>query len=275
MKISIVGCGWLGLPLASHFISNGHIVSGTTRSTEKSSALRRANITAYQFTLGDDLSDKTLDSLFCVDALVLNLPPGRRTMDEQWFTEHMQQFIDISHERGCKNLLFVSTTSVYGSAEGKVNEHSAVSPDTASGRAHVALEKHLFEVFAEHGAVIRLAGLVNETRHPVKFLSGRVDIPNPNQCVNLVHQHDVIAAIDAIITANKFGKTYVLCSHEHPSRKDYYTWAATQLGLPRPAFTDEQSSDVTGKLVDAGESLRTLELELNYPSPYDMISRPD
>jgi UDP-glucose 6-dehydrogenase len=35
MKISIVGCGWLGLPLGEKLAKSGHQVFGSTTSVEK------------------------------------------------------------------------------------------------------------------------------------------------------------------------------------------------------------------------------------------------
>ena len=34
-KIGIIGCGWLGLPLAKLFLKNGFLVKGSTTSKEK------------------------------------------------------------------------------------------------------------------------------------------------------------------------------------------------------------------------------------------------
>ena len=34
-KIGIIGCGWLGLPLAKEFISNNYKVKGSTTTKEK------------------------------------------------------------------------------------------------------------------------------------------------------------------------------------------------------------------------------------------------
>ena len=41
-KISILGCGWLGLPLAKALIENGFSVKGSTTSTDKLTALENA-----------------------------------------------------------------------------------------------------------------------------------------------------------------------------------------------------------------------------------------
>ena len=46
-KISILGCGWLGLPLAKALIGNGFSVNGSTTSIDKIGLLENAGITPF------------------------------------------------------------------------------------------------------------------------------------------------------------------------------------------------------------------------------------
>ena len=46
-KIGIIGCGWLGLPLAKEFISNNYKVKGSTTTKEKLEILKTEGIEAY------------------------------------------------------------------------------------------------------------------------------------------------------------------------------------------------------------------------------------
>lgn len=41
-KISVLGCGWLGLPLSKKLIESGFVVKGSTTSSEKLSQLEDA-----------------------------------------------------------------------------------------------------------------------------------------------------------------------------------------------------------------------------------------
>ena len=43
-KMAILGCGWLGLPLAKYFTSKGYIVKGSTTSIEKIEILKSFSI---------------------------------------------------------------------------------------------------------------------------------------------------------------------------------------------------------------------------------------
>ena len=51
-QISILGCGWLGLPLAKHFISKNYEVKGSTTTQEKTQMLADNKISPYLIKLG-------------------------------------------------------------------------------------------------------------------------------------------------------------------------------------------------------------------------------
>ena len=46
-QISILGCGWLGLPLAKSLLEKGFSINGSTTSFEKISILDKAGITPF------------------------------------------------------------------------------------------------------------------------------------------------------------------------------------------------------------------------------------
>ena len=48
-KIGIIGCGWLGLPLAKMFVSNNYKVKGSTTSKEKIEILKKEGIEPFFF----------------------------------------------------------------------------------------------------------------------------------------------------------------------------------------------------------------------------------
>ena len=50
-KISILGCGWLGLPLAKSLLSKGHEIKGSTTSESKLEMLKNAGILPFQIQL--------------------------------------------------------------------------------------------------------------------------------------------------------------------------------------------------------------------------------
>ncbi|MDD1781792.1 SDR family oxidoreductase [Enterovibrio sp. ZSDZ35] len=266
-SISVCGCGWLGMPLAKQLVSSGFKVIGTKRSASDAEALNQYGIHGIQFDLMTFDRSPPNTAIFDADTLVLNIPPGRRTIDKASFVTGMKAVIDEAKSQGVGQVIFISTTSVYGSAKGVIDESTLCTPDTESGMAHVELEQHVIKQFADQGVVLRLSGLVGGERHPARYLAGRKDIANGNDPVNLIHRDDCINAIQAIIEQNLTGGVYHLSAQEHPTRAAFYQWAAAEMGMEPPTFLD---SDGTGKCIDAEATQSALSLMLKYPSPYDM-----
>lgn len=270
MQIAIIGCGWLGLPLALSLQKSGHSIVATRRSKDDCSQLSSLGFTGLPFELGATLTDKKLAPIFNSDLLILNIPVGRKNITSDTFEANMHDLLRHAVGSKIQQVIFVSTTSVYGDQNAVFAEKSPTSPDTQSGKINLAVERLVQQHFSEDACVIRLSGLVGENRHPVNYLAGKSDLAAPNKVVNLVHQQDVLQSIEHIIKNGIWGNTLVLSATEHPTRQDYYTWAAQQLNLDPPSFIEEQGPPV-GKLIDSSESLGLLGMMLKYPSPYDML----
>jgi nucleoside-diphosphate-sugar epimerase len=95
--------------------------------------------------------------------------------------------------------------------------------------------------------VIRFGGLIGDNRHPIRFLTGRQNLENPDAPINLIHQTDCIGIIEKIIEQDCFGETFNAVTPFHPSRKYYYTQKATEFNLPLPEF--DESNPSVGKTI--------------------------
>jgi nucleoside-diphosphate-sugar epimerase len=270
MQISVVGCGWLGLPLAINLQESGHNIVATCRSQQKADKLTQLGFDAECFELGDELGHSRLAKLFNSTVLVLNVPVGRKSPITEHYVQYMEALLKHAANSQIQNLIFISTTSVYGDTSGTVTEQSPTHPQTQSGRINLTVEALVRENFAGSSTVIRAAGLVGNGRHPANYLAGKIGLLKPDHIVNLIHQDDVVCAIKTVIERNIWGQTLHLSASEHPSRAQYYTWAAGKLGLSAPKFV-ESTGVALGKEIDATRSLQVLGLSLKYPSPFDML----
>lgn len=274
MQISILGCGWLGLPLAKKLILSGHNIVATRRSEESAAALSQSGITGLSYALGDNLAKPYFSPIFQSELLILNIPPGRKTFSPDIFTAQMMDLIQQAKERGVAKVLFISTSAVYGENSRVVYEYSEPDPNSHSAKAHLKIEQFCQQLYADKACILRLSGLVGPGRHPINSLAGKTDLANGQRQVNLIHQEDVIQAILNIIDNKVFGHTLHLSCLAHPSRKDYYQWAAGQLDLPAPEFLPLHDALDTGKQINAELTLDKLALSLRYPNPRDMLTCP-
>ncbi|TDF34688.1 NAD-dependent epimerase/dehydratase family protein [Alteromonadaceae bacterium M269] len=273
---AIVGAGWLGLELAKTLVKDGKRVIATCRTEEKANQIRDNGFGVLTYHLGQDVEAIELSSLFQANTLVLNIAPGKMKEDIELFIQYMtnlvEKFMQTPRQGGnVPNVLFISTTSVYGERVREVKEGDEVEPSTISAKAHVRLEEYLHKHYPKQATVLRLAGLVGADRHPVRHLVKKSPLSAANKRVNLIDRADVIQAIQAIEDKGLWGEILHLSSQEHPSRKDYYCWAADKLGLNKPVFNDENAEDV-GKTINCQQTLAKLGLTLTYASPYDILA---
>lgn len=268
MKIAVIGAGWLGLPLCQQLKKSGKTVFATKRTVEDAEKLTFQGIDAFPYQLGDECLPETIADC---DIYIINIAGGRHRLDKDLFQTQMQKLMEQCINEETKKLLFVSTTSVYGERSREILENSEVEPLTDSACAHVFIENFLKEAYAKQCCILRLAGLIGEDRNPAYHFEGKKGVTAAHKMVNFVHQQDAITAILKIVDNNHWGRVFHLCATEHPSRLAYYTQAAVTLDLVPPEFLDESEQPVVGKKVDSTETLKILDMTLQYPSPMDML----
>lgn len=238
-KIGVIGCGWLGLPLAISFIKDGYTVHGSTTSLEKIALLTNAGIVPFVISLLENqIQGDIAYFLSDIETLVINVPPKLRGIGpKENYVKKMQLLHQEISKSNITNVIFVSSTSVYGDIEGEVTEDTTPQPSTESGRQILASE----HIFKSDGAisttVIRFGGLTGPNRNPITMLSGRKDIPNGNYPVNLIHLNDCIAIIKNAIYNDWQDEVLNAVYPYHPSKEKYYTKQALALNIEPPIYT--------------------------------------
>ena len=258
-QISILGCGWLGLPLAKALLENGFLVKGSTTSVGKLSVLENLGIQAFQIELSETKIQGEVDSfLENSKILIIDVPPKLRGNSKENFVFKIKNVISFIEKSTVENVIFISSTSVYGdtSTSLSVTEETELNPDTESGRQLVQTEQLLQSNSNFKTTILRFGGLIGEDRHPIKFLAGRKNIENPNAPINLIHQEDCIGIIMEILRQNSWNETFNAVTPFHPSRKEYYTQKAIDLALDLPEFNAENSN--FGKTISSSKVEKVL-----------------
>lgn len=270
-RVSIVGLGWLGTPLAMALKAAGWQVSGSKTTADGVAAARLCGINSYQLTLTPEpLCDADVfDELFSADTLVITLPAGRSEQESATALASVQQVVDSALAYRVPHLIFTSSTAVYGQATGVVNELTPRQSQNAVGRRLIELEDWLHLLPGIAVDILRLSGLVGPDRHPGRFLAGKQRLSGGAQCVNLVHLDDVVAAILLLLEKPQGGNIYNLSAPVHPTRQAFYTAAARQLLLIPPTFLSEAING-SGKIIDGGKICRERGFHYRWPDPMQM-----
>jgi nucleoside-diphosphate-sugar epimerase len=242
-KISILGCGWLGFPLAKALLENGFSVNGSTTTTDKTSLLENAGITPFLIELGGNEINGNIDEFLEESRiLIINIPPKLRGNSSENFVFKIKNSILFIEKSKIKKVLFVSSTSVYSDKDTVVTEETVPNPDTESGKQLLECEKLLQDNSHFETTILRFGGLIGEDRHPIHFLAGRTKIEIPDAPINLIHQEDCIGIILKIIDRNCWGETFNAVAPFHPSREEYYSQKAKEYNLELPIFVTSKPS---------------------------------
>lgn len=263
--ISIVGLGWLGLPLYKHLTHLGFTCKGSTTTLSKKNQLNGENIDTHILKLKDTTIEGNIENCFKnTDVLILNTPPGLRKNPDSNYVAKIAQLIPFIEKFGIKKVLFISSTSVFKDQSHFPTIQNNTPPDSESnaGKQLQTVEKLISSNTNFESTILRFSGLVNDERHPARMMSKRLLVQNGEAPVNLIHRNDCIEIITAIIQQNQWGKIFNASSPKHPSKKNYYTAVCSRLKLNTPNFDTNTPSK--GKLID-GEATSKI---LNYTYKY-------
>ncbi|WP_298151412.1 NAD(P)H-binding protein [Flavobacterium sp.] len=258
-KISILGCGWLGLPLAETLILGGYAVKGSTTSPEKIEMLESCGIKPFVITLHENGIDGEIE-LFLegCDWLIIDFPPKLRTGTGESFLKKINNLVPYIEKAQVPNVIFISSTSVYADGESIVTEETLAMPLTESGKQLLAAENLLLSKdFLT--TIIRFGGLIGNDRHPVFHLAGKTDLENPKSPINLIHLSDCIGIIDLILKKQPGKIVFNAVAPFHPSREMYYQMKASALHLEKPIFKTD--SEQSGKLILSDKLITLLDYQ--------------
>ncbi|HNP31810.1 MAG TPA: NAD(P)H-binding protein [Flavobacterium sp.] len=267
-QISILGCGWLGLPLAKSLIEKGFSVKGSTTSLEKISVLENAGIDAFQIEIGENkIKGDIVSFLKNSEILIIDFPPKLRGNSNENFVKKIQNLILYIEKSNVEKVIFTSSTSFYADGTStalSVTESTKPNPDTESGKQLLEAEILLQNNTNFKTTIIRFGGLIAEDRHPVYHLAGKQGLENSEAPINLIHLTDCIGIIEKIIEIDIWNNTFNAVAPFHPTRKEYYGQKAMELGLPLPEFAEVTTS--FGKTIFSNYLEETLDYKFQKPN---------
>lgn len=273
MTVSIVGCGWLGLPLGEFLIQKNIHIKGSTTTPTKLTTLESKGIQPFLLDLrsinlseSDSLNGNTLKEFFRTDILFINIPPNRRNPNIlQDYPAWIKFLAEKCEVFKVKKVIFIGSTGVYPNFNRIVTEETTPSPETDSQKAIIIAEQILQKNKNFETTVLRLAGLVGKNRIPARWLAGKENVTEKNIPVNLVHLEDCVGTSYAVIKNDIFGETFNICADEHPTKEEFYTHQAKKYNLNAPTFSDK--SGQAFKIVSNEKSKVVLNYKYKRPNP--------
>jgi nucleoside-diphosphate-sugar epimerase len=242
-KVSILGCGWLGKPLAVSLLEDGFKVKGSTTTEDKLADLKSHGIESFMV----DITDFEEYEVF-LDADILIIAITSKDIDG------FERLIAQIQDSEIQKVIFISSTSVYKMMNKIMTEEDAVLAIPLTEIENLLKENTFFET-----TIIRFSGLFGGERHPANWFKNGRKIIQPRGFVNMIHQEDCIEIIHEVITQNCWNEIFNACSNHHPTRREFYTIAKLSMGFELPQF--EENEVYEWKIISSKKVQRVLGYE--------------
>lgn len=265
-SVSVLGCGWLGLPLAQALVVEGYRVKGSTTDSQKIPVLEKAGIFSFCLTVAERIQGSDVSDFFDSDIVVINLPFRRDFENPQEYYNQIQSIIfECEKSKKVQFVIFTSSTSIYPSFIEQAYEDAIFQPDQHRSKVLLNIERALLSNRSFAATIVRLSGLYGYDRKIGAFLAGKKNLSNAESLVNLIHQDDAVGLIKEIIVQNARGEIFNACSDYHPTRRELYTKAARHRGLAIPEFIAKERSP--SKIVLNDKVKKVLGYQFLHPDP--------
>jgi nucleoside-diphosphate-sugar epimerase len=204
---------------------------------EKIGVLQHVGIDSFLVSLTEKgVQGDLVGFLSGIETLVINIPPKLRGPKQEDYVLKMQFLLNAVQRYKIGKVIFVSSTSVYGNLSDVVTEATIPRPTSESGRQLLAAEKIFQDELSLKTTIVRFGGLIGNDRHPIYHLTGKKDLDNGGDPVNLIHQNDCIRILEHIILNDWWDETFNGVYPHHPTKDDYYRAEALKRNLLPPAY---------------------------------------
>ncbi|TWU21932.1 SDR family oxidoreductase [Bythopirellula polymerisocia] len=244
MKALVVGCGYLGQRVARLWQTAGAEVHVVTRSKERA---REFAAQGFLPLVAEIMASDSLVNLPQVDSVLFAVGYDRNSSVPigEVYAPGLANVLD-SLPAGTGRVIYISSTGVYGPAEGEwVDELTPPNPQRAGGHASLAAEQVLAaQQIGASSVILRLAGIYGSGRIPYldKLRAGEPLAVPSEGWLNLIHVDD---AAEVVLAACRWAESCklnsgpeVFCVSDGSPvvRGDYYREVARLIGSAEPRF---------------------------------------
>ena len=251
-NISILGCGWLGFPLALTLTKKGYSIKGSITSEIKVEKLKSNGVQPFIINLSN--RENEFEKFLNSEVLIIAIP-SKNIADFKNLISHIEN-------SKIKTILFISSTSVYPNSNSIVTENSLIKKNPLSEIELLFKTNTNFK-----STILRFGGLIGYDRKPGNFFKNGKIINFPDAFVNLIHRDDCIQIIKEIIEKNIWNKTLNACTDTHPKRRDFYAKEFKKEGRNNPTFNELASNEY--KIINS-DQLKSI---LNYNFIYSDLMK--
>ena len=270
-RISILGCGWLGFPLAQRLLADdiSSIIKGSTTSADKIEHFKNAGIQPFLFNLNPELAGENsqITSFFDTDILVISIPPKLSKNEQDFHPNQIKSVVEHIKLSPIKEIVFVSSTSIYPDLNRVVVENDVTAPEQSPSPALVEAENLLLNLRKDRKvSILRHGGLLGYNRIPGKYVRGQKDMTTASIPVNYIHRDDAAGIISSILKKGLVNETFNIVAPLHPTRREIYEKSCAQFNWEAPTFSEPEIRP-DFKIISAEKLNSFYPYDFKYPDP--------
>ena len=232
-RIGLIGCGWLGKPLA-RALSRNHQLQCYTRKAQVEEG--------FEYILKPEAGHSFWDQ----DIFIIAIP----TKDD--YLQSLKAFCSQMNPQA--SVILCSSTSVYKEFEREVDESATITQPSLQKEAENLLLAERKDLL-----ILRLGGLMGEDRIAGRWKSVSTFTDSP---VNYIHQDDAVAIISGLIEKGIKTGIYNLVAPKHPLRSAVHQKNSEIFGFELGSF-----KDLSHRVVNGDKIIRTLNYIFLHPDP--------
>jgi nucleoside-diphosphate-sugar epimerase len=269
MRVLIVGCGYVGVPLGAEFVRLGHEVFGLRRNSAAENELKAAGIRPLtgDVTKPDELQKLPREFDWVVNCVAAG---GDAENYREVYLQGTRNLIEWLAPNPPKKFVYTGSTSVYGQNDGsQVKESSPTEPVSETSKILLETEKVLLDAAVQKkfpAVILRVAGIYGPDRgHWFKqFLKNEAFIEGDgSRFLNMIHRDDLVGCIIAALKSGRAGEIYNAVDDEPVSQKNFFEWLAGTLGkYPPPSVPENSVENRKRGMTNKRVSNRKLKMEL-------------
>src|ERR1700722_2656066 len=230
MRVLIVGCGYVGVPLGAELVRLGHEVFGLRRNVSSENELKAAGIQPLiaDVTKLEELKKLPREFDWVVNCVAAG---GDAENYRQIYLQGTRNLIDWLAPAPPKKFVYTGSTSVYAQNDGsQVKESNPTEPTAETSKILLETEKILLEAAAQKkfpAVILRVAGIYGPDRgHWFKrFLKNEATMEGDgSRFLNMIHRDDLIGGIIAALKSGRAGEIYNVVDDEPVSQRTFFEW---------------------------------------------------
>lgn len=229
-RVLIVGCGYVGQPLAKGFLDEGANVWALQR--------RAVNIPGLK-NIEADIVSVTENRLPEVDLVYYLISPQSSEAASYLdvYDKGLNKLITALRAKNNPKLIFCSSTRVYGQHQGEeVDEDSVTAPLEPLGQILLAGEKSALAY--ANSMVVRFGGIYGPHRTKLldDILNHKVTLSPTAVYTNRIHLDDCVGMMRFLGDLKATGATFLGVDSEPVLYNEMIIWLASKLNAPHPVM---------------------------------------